>query len=296
MPTFRALTGPLLSSFGTFLLLVLASHQVSAQPYTVYSSPPAGVSIHHVEGSGMPVQYARSGNPNNLGVLFIHGTPGSWHAFGRYLTNPELQDEYLMVALDRPGWGSSRPLAADGKPDKKMEKRRELIRFGPQSQAIQLIMNQYPDTHWLLVGHSLGASIAPRVALESPEQVRGLLLLAGSLAPNLGKARWYNRAANFFLINWLLPRDLRYSNDEIMVLRNELTQLEQDIAEQGLRMPTLIMQGMKDKLVSPRNTAYARAQWSATVQNLEIIELEDAGHFLPWKHAPEVVKAIKAFD
>lgn len=295
MQAAQSLIQPLLSCLA-LLLLVLTVHPVSAQPYTVYNSPPDGVTIHQIEGPDIPVQYALSGNPENTGVLFIHGTPGSWHAFGRYLTNTELRDDYLMVALDRPGWGGSRPLTANGTPDTKKEKQSDLLRFDPQSRAIQLVMNQYPNTRWLLVGHSLGASIAPRVALEAPEQVRGLLLLAGSLAPNLGKARWYNHAANLLFIHWLLPRELRYSNDEIMVLRRELMDLEQDIAEQGLSTPTLIMQGMKDKLVSPRNTAYARVQWAVNVPNLEIIELEDAGHFLPWKHAPEVVKAIRAFD
>src|SRR3546814_16092495 len=47
----------------------------------------------------------------------------------------------------------------------------------------------------IVVGHSLGGPIAAKLAMDYPDRVRGLLLLAPSVAPALEAPRWYQRLA-----------------------------------------------------------------------------------------------------
>lgn len=180
-----------------------------------------------------------------LGVLFIHGTPGSWNAFKGYLDNPSLQENYFMVSVDRLGWGQSNSSIDD-----------VATEFEEHSSAISSIINYFPNKQWIIVGHSYGASLAPKLAIDNPKKTRALLLLAGSHSPKLGKPRWYNQAANNRLIAWLMPNSLKRSNNEIMALKTELQELEHAMQSNIINSPIVVIQGMKDKLVSPKNIGY----------------------------------------
>ncbi len=262
---------------------------IFAQPYEVYDQRPPGIESAYVQFSEQRVHYTYSGDQTKRGLLFIHGTPGSWQAFGDYLSDRELQNEYFMVAVDRPGWGAS--VSKSAKPDVA-----EMVSFDFQARAIDAVMSRYPDKRWLILGHSLGASIAPKVALIAPEKVGGLLLLAGSQKPALGGARWYNLAASMMVIKWMLPSNLKYSNDEIMALRRELASTENKLMQTQLNADVVVIQGMKDRLVSPKNAAYAKDKWQSVFSKLRVIELPEAGHFLPWKHSELVRATIREIE
>ncbi len=227
--------------------------------------------------------YAHSGNESKLGVLFIHGTPGSWTAFERYLQNPALQRDFFLVSVDRLGWGKS--ALSDDKAKVNGD-------FASQSAAIGAIFNNYPDKKWVLVGHSLGASIAPQVALDHQQSVSGALLLAGSLKPSLGKPRWYNHSANTLFVSSFLSRGMKNSNREIMALKKQLSIMDEKLKQQQLNTDLIIMQGTRDKLVSPKNPAYAHKEWKGSFRSIEVVELDKAGHFLPWKQTALVNQLI----
>lgn len=248
--------------------------------------------------------YAYSGDPDKPGLLFIHGTPGDWAAFETYLASPSLQEEYFMISVDRLGWGKSVITKANIKPLRKPNKDLEdqpqnkkiAGDFELQARSIASVMAQYPNKNWLLVGHSLGASIAPKVAIIEPTRVSALLLLAGSLSPKLGKPRWYNRIASTIFAKWILPNNLDYSNDEIMSLRKELEVLDEQIKSSQLNIQVVVIQGLKDRLVSPKNADYAKQNWQQHFVDLKTIELPEDGHFIPWKQSQLVVQTIRQFN
>ena len=268
-----------------WLLILTVAFPVWAQPYEVSDTLPKSISLKLIEHQGSPVNFAYSGDPSKPGIVFIHGTPGGWQAFQGYLADPQLQQDFFMVSVDRPGWGGSRGSSVG--PDVKL--------FDFQAAAIVSVLNEFPDKKWLVLGHSLGASIAPKLALQAPDQIRGLLLLAGSHKPSLGSARCYNLAASTLLVRWMLPENLKYSNDEIMALKNELKHLEKDIEKAMPNIKVIVMQGMKDRLVSPKNIDYAEQSWATHLSQLELIRLTEAGHFLPWENADKVREAISRF-
>jgi len=269
--------------FACLALLAIAVSNVGvlAQPYSPSPIRDIGIKFAKVQMGDRDIGYAYSGNPDKPGVLFIHGTPGGWGAFERYLENKRLKQDFFMVSIDRLGWGAS-PL-----PLKEVNGD-----FDLQADSINAILKAYPDKKWILLGHSLGASIAPKVALKNPEAVTDLFLLAGSLKPSLGGPRWYNRAANTWVVANLIGDNMRRSNREIMGLRKQLRSMDKEIKQSQLPSKLTLMQGRKDKLVSPKNPAYVEQAWINNFASIEIIDLEEEGHFLPWRKTPLIVDTL----
>jgi len=214
-------------------------------------------------------------------VVFIHGTPGDWRSASRYLMDVQLQGKAKLVAIDRPGWGDSKMIG--GRVDSS---------FSEQARLIQPLLQQLKQdnkaTGVILVGHSLGASLAPKIALNYPELVDGLILIAGSLDPKLGKPRWYNRVASIGLVSWFLNSDLRKANQEILPLQRELEEMLPRWRE--INIPVTVIQGMRDELVYPANVDFAEKVLINA--NLHLVRLEEAGHFIPWENREPVHAAI----
>ena len=231
--------------------------------------------------NSVALHYAYSGDIEKPGLLFIHGTPGSWGAFEVYLENSELQKLFFMISVDRLGWGQSPLDAKQINGD-----------FVPQAESIKSVMDQYPNKKWILIGHSLGASIAPKIAMIAPQQTSSLLLLSGSLKPSLGRPRWYNRVASTWVVSRLIGKAMRYSNREIMGLRKQLKKMDAEIKASKLDVNLVIMQGKKDRLVSPKNPTYVASAWKNNFKSISLIELESEGHFLPWNQTPLIIKTL----
>ena len=263
------------------LLLITLSKTAVAQPYQRSAVLDPNIKFASADVDEHRLYYAYSGDMDKPGIIFLHGTPGGWGAFEVYLENRQLQQDFFMVSVDRLGWGFSAlpPKLINGD-------------FDLQARSITAVMDQYPEKRWIIVGHSLGASMAPKVALMAPEQTDSLFLMAGSLDPKLGKPRWYNRAASTWVVSRLIGKTMRYSNREIMGLRKELKTMAEEIAATKIEASLVIMQGMKDKLVSPRNPAFVQEQWKDKFAKVEVIELASEGHFLPWRQTPLVIETI----
>jgi len=254
---------------------------VLAQPYQPSEDKDPNLQYAKVTVGDHEVFYALAGDINKPGILFIHGTPGGWEAFEGYLESKRLQTDFFMVSVDRPGWGNSI-----------IPKKQINGSFALQSKGIGSVLEQYPNKKWILVGHSLGASIAPQVAIDYPTNVVGLLLLAGSLKPSLGSPRWYNYAASTWVVANLIGDTMKYSNREIMGLRKQLKVMDEKLKTTSLSTDVIIMQGKKDRLVSPKNPAYALQEWRPSFASMKLVELEEEGHFLPWRQASLVAQLM----
>lgn len=239
------------------------------------------IDVNYLELQGAKVKYVSAGSRNRPAVVYIHGTPGGWDNGARYLMDEKLRARSLVVSLDRPGWGGSQL------PDDRVE-----ASFSGQNRLLQPLFEQLDkdNNHQgiILVGHSLGASIAPYIAMQNPELVSGLILLAGSLDPKLGSPRWYNWAASMGVVSWFLGADMRRANDEIMQLHSQLTVMRNEWS--NIAMPVTVIQGMRDKLVSPDNADFA--EQVLLNADLKVIRIADANHFIPWEQRELVTNEI----
>lgn len=234
----------------------------------------APVCFEHADGCGS-VFLARAGEGPT--VVLVHGSPGSWDSFAHLLSDETLASQFTLVAVDRPGFGKTRPKAAE--PSIAQQARRigdAVVASGVPLPAI-----------W--VGHSLGGAVVARLAVDAPDLVGRLLLVAPSVDPALEKRRWFNWAGRFPLARWSLPRAWRNSNDEIWTLKGELERLRPRLG--ALRIPTVVLHGNEDRLVPKGNADYVKQAWPEGFVDVRIVA--GAGHLLPWRRPGEIRRALR---
>jgi len=229
-------------------------------------------SFHRIASGGREIHYVATGSRQKPLVVFIHGTPGSWKAFAVYLADDGLSSRAQLVAVDRPGFGQS----GYG---------RLLTALKRQAASLVPILKRESRADGaVLVGHSLGGSVAVRIAMDYPHLVKALVLVAPSLDPALEQPRWYNRIAAAPLIRRMIPEKLSLANREVMVLSEELHRMMP--LWKHVRVPTTVIQGMKDRLVDPGNADFVQSRLG---EQAEVVRIADAGHFILWNR-PEVIR------
>lgn len=232
----------------------------------------AGISGQTVATSDGPVYLVASARREGVAVVFVHGSPGTWDAFRTWLTDPALAARARLVSVDRPGFGGS-------------DRGRAEPSLAAQAQRIEAAVEAIGVEKAILVGHSLGGPVVARMAVDFPERVAGLLLVAPSIDPELEERRWYNVAGSMAVVQWFLPVDWIVSNREIWPLRGELEEMAPRLG--SIRVPTIVLQGGEDDLVPPANADFvARAFTGATVEKRMI---PGANHFVLWQR-PELVR------
>lgn len=134
-----------------------------------------GVALHFVDRPASAPPVAADGLP----VLFIHGASGNLRdpllAFGDKLAGRRL------IFIDRPGHGhSERGGAASASP----------IR---QARLVKGVLDHLGIARAIVVGHSLGASIAAAFALGYPDTTAGLVFVSPASHPWGGRLPWFHR-------------------------------------------------------------------------------------------------------
>jgi non-heme chloroperoxidase len=115
--------------------------------------------------SGVRLPYAEQGDPLGVPVVLLHGITDSWRSFEGVL--PHLPESIHAFALSQRGHGDAdRPATG----------------YSPQNFATDLaaFMGALKLRPAVIVGHSMGASIAQRFAIDHPVRTLGLVLV-GSL-------------------------------------------------------------------------------------------------------------------
>ncbi|MCA9695226.1 MAG: alpha/beta fold hydrolase [Nannocystaceae bacterium] len=221
------------------------------------------------------VSYLHSGDPAGARVVFVHGCPGSADGWRAYLRETPAGRSH--VAIDRPGFGRSDPAGA-------------VASLQAQAAAVASLVGERKA---VLVGHSLGGSIVARAAVDYPERVGALVIVAGALDPSLERIHPAQRLGEWGPIRQLLPRAVRNANRELLALQGELDALAPALA--SITAPTFVVHGTRDNLVPFANVAFMEEAMIGCP--LEIFELVDRNHFLPWHSRALVEAAIdRAFE
>ena len=116
--------------------------------------------------TGVRMEYAEQGPSDGIPIVFLHGVTDSWHSFERVLTL--LPPAVRAFAVSQRGHGdSSRPVSG--------------YRFRDMSDDLAAFMNAMNVPRAVVVGHSMGTSVAQRFVLDHPDRVSGLVF-AGAFA------------------------------------------------------------------------------------------------------------------
>ena len=220
------------------------------------------------------IHYVECGNDSLPAVIFVHGSPGSWDAFIEYMKDDTLLQQVRLIAPDRPGFGYS----DFGTSEPSLEMQAEVLK--------PLLLKEKRKV--ILAGHSYGGPVIARLAIDFPENIKGLLFIAGSIDPAHEKLTWYQKLLYNVPLKWILPAAFRVSGEEILPLKTELTEMLPGWGK--ITAPVIVLQGDKDVLVPKENADFAEEKLVNAPK--EIIRIKDENHFIPWTQPKLVREAV----
>jgi pimeloyl-ACP methyl ester carboxylesterase len=122
--------------------------------------------------TGVRLEYVEQGPADGLPVIFLHGVTDSWRSFELML--PRLPASIHAFAISQRGHGdSSRPEIG--------------YRFRDMSEDVRAFMDAKGLDRAVVVGHSMGASVAQRFLIDHPERLIRVVLM-GAFATINGNA------------------------------------------------------------------------------------------------------------
>jgi pimeloyl-ACP methyl ester carboxylesterase len=230
---------------------------------------------HQYNVEGKEIHYVTSGDTSKPAVLFVHGSPGSLSAFINYLADSALVPNAFLITTDRPGFGYSN--FGVGEPSLKK-----------QAEILKPLLEKYKDHRPLiLVGHSLGGPLIAKMSMEFPNLIDGLIIVAGSIDPDLEpNETWFRAPLATPFLSWILPASFRASNDEIYQLKPQLQEMIP--YWKNITCPVIVIHGTADDLVPYGNVAFAKKMLINAPT--EFVTKDGMNHFVPWSN-PELIRA-----
>lgn len=236
-----------------------------------------GVSLttETIKVDGFNMHYAKTGNDTLPTLFFVHGSPGGWSAFEKYMQDKDLLRKYRMISVDRPGFGYSQFGDA-----KNLQEQSNLI-----SPIVKSIQNGKP---MYAIGHSLGGPMIVKLQIDNENLFSGLVILAGSVDPGEEKPEKWRPALYRTPLKYFVPGAMRPSNEEIWYLKKDLREMDKEWEK--ITCPVWIIHGDKDTFVPVGNVEYAKKKLTKA-KSVEIKILPGARHFIPWEQY-EDIKAV----
>jgi pimeloyl-ACP methyl ester carboxylesterase len=254
-----------------FVWLILAQscmkfRMTDAEAMQKFKAKGIDVIINAITVNGRKLHYLKTGSDSLPTIVFVHGTPGSWDAFEKYLEDKELLQKFRLISIDRPGFGYS----DFGHP----------LNLAQQSVIISPLFDYIKNGKPLfLVGHSLGGPMVIKLAADNPGKIAGLVLLAGSNDPAQEEPEKWRPVLYKTPLTYFVPGALRPSNEELWYLKKDLMYLKEDFPK--ITCPVYIVHGMKDNMVPPANVDYDK-KMLVNASRIDELIFPDANHFIPW--------------
>lgn len=249
-------------------------------------------------------------------ILCLHGNPGTKQDYSGICA--ELSNkQFGCYSLDRPGHMNSQELIVDDS-----DTWADVDTF---AEFIEKKCNNKAT----VVGYSLGSFLALKLALKYPEKVANLVLVAPFIVPDDKKVKISSipkLSKNFFLGTFfgvLLPHfaqdkmKMHFDNvyhpievpDEYyekylprftrfeaiiatMTDKNTMVEVMTEVHDRlsEIKCPVSVISGMQDKVCSQKNQLELL---KSKIADIKVVEIEDAGHAIPFTHAIKIAEIIK---
>ena len=221
------------------------------------------------------LHYASVGADSLPTIIFIHGSPGSWSAFERYLKDPTLRSRFRLISIDRPGYGYS----DYGKP----------LHIQQNCDLIAAFIDSVKNTKPLfLVGHSLGAAIVPILAADHPDLFSAIVILAGPLDPDAEPKEPLVKPFTKKSLRWMIPGALRQANDEEYYFQTDVLAFKDKLP--GIKCRVYVIHAANDGIVSVKNAAYIKRTFTSAQVSDTI--LPRGGHLILWNHSDYIMRVL----
>ena len=205
-------------------------------------------------------------------ILFIHGAPGRWEGFRKQLDDVSFHSKYHLLAPDRPGYGFSY-----------FKKKYKKVSIEKQAELLEktLELNKSGQKP-IIVCRSYGAPIGAYMVAQNPDKYEKLIMMAPAIDPEAEKFFKFSKYGKWPVLRWFIPNRFVTATDEKYDHIKELRRIE-PIWEK-IKIPTVVMYGGKDWVVTPENFEYAKRRIGMD-STKKYIFIPEAGHRISRSHA-----------
>ncbi|MCP2034312.1 pimeloyl-ACP methyl ester carboxylesterase [Planomicrobium sp. HSC-17F08] len=271
---------------------------------------------------GKEVSYLQYGDHSKPLLVCFHGLAGSGlYSFGKLI--PWLEERYQLLVLDSPGHGKSAALD-----------REEDYLFSNLALWLKQVLDQLTEKPFFVMGHSWGADAALHFARRYPDQVLGVVLLDGGFtfpqnqpemtldyalsgwndymdnhssyqewAAVIEEYRHYTNRWDSHMEKYIQTIFRRKESGGFELLASKFTVLS--IIKAFFREP---FTGAYPEIHAPLLLIYPEApselddaralgisQLKASIEDVTIRKIENAGHMLQWDEPAETANAISTW-
>jgi pimeloyl-ACP methyl ester carboxylesterase len=205
-------------------------------------------------------------------AMMIHGSPGNAMDWEKFLHHDH---DFSVCAVDRPGYGPT--------PQQKPDLYKDTEVLG------NLLGDLSSDIKAVLVGHSLGAGIASRLAADYPGSVEKLVLVGAALIPDKNPKSEALEKIKKFPYKLLNSRSIRHSADELVASPQFLGNLQQRLHE--VTCPVTMIHAKNDDFVPVENVEYGRGHFTGS-EDFQTVVLEKGGHYLNISRPDVILRAM----
>ena len=213
-------------------------------------------------------------------LLMVHGSPGDYSAWRKYLDDSALLQKYRIIALDRPGFGES-------------DNTKAYPNIAFQAKVVHQILLQYAENQpVVLLGHSVGGPIVARCAIDFPLDAQHIVLLAPAISAKHEQPRWYNYLVKNKWIRSKIPSEMRISQDEMMQLPIELKAMEPLFST--IKAQVWLLHGRLDMIAPFGNSRFLKKKIPAEQLHFKAFNWQN--HFIPWTKFEEIRELLLKID
>lgn len=236
--------------------------------YSVFKAKDVPLKIYDTVINKHHLHYAVCGSDSLPTLVFVHGSPGSWFHYMKFMWDSALRSKFRIVSIDRPGFGYS-----DFGKAMHLQQQCEII-----SPVLQRLKTNQP---LFLVGHSMGGPVAVKLAADNPSVVHTLVIVAGAIDINQEAKETWRHIMNVRPLYWTLPGAFGPSNTELLYLKKDLLPLQNDF--KNITCHVLFVHGDKDTWVPIKNIAFG-TKMLVNAASIKADTLHGADHQIPWKN------------
>jgi pimeloyl-ACP methyl ester carboxylesterase len=258
-----------------------------------------------IDVNGVALNYRELGDRDNRTIVLAHALPFGAEVFDHVVS--ELADDFHLIVLDIHGHGESgyrTPLALED-----------------MTADYHQLLNELNLSNIIWVGYSIGGMIGMRLALQHPETIGSLVLIATSARPDppqLREQTWRlwemfraghrEDIADAALRFFFAPATYEIQPQLVEQYRNKLINLKQaeglfeaaravynrtDISDQiiAIEAPTLVIAGKEDTATPPEESE----RIASRIPNAHLAIIDDTGHMIAVENPREIVRLIREF-
>jgi pimeloyl-ACP methyl ester carboxylesterase len=270
-------------SIGLILIWVFLSQCVlmknrwsDDKAYKIFSRKKVPLIIHDTVVNNSHLHYAISGSDTLPTLVFIHGSPGSWMNYAKYMWDSSLQKKFRMVALDRPGFGYSNFGKA--------------LHLREQCAIILPVLNSLQNGRLMyLFGHSMGGPVVVQLAASRPELFAGIIIAAGAIDVEQEEPETWRKIMSHKPLYWALPGAFAPSNTELLYLKKDLVPLQDEFKKVTCKVH--FIHGTKDTWVPFENVAFGKRMMK-NAESISVDTIAGADHQIPWKNRDHITNEL----